>query len=149
MSATAKEEERTQYLRAIFDGIPMPMFIVDEDVRIHDFNTAAEEFLGPQSATALHEVCGDVFHCVNAADHGCGNAEPCHACIIRNSVKKAASGEIIQRKMHVAKMRTLTRTFTQELLISANLLPYTEAPRVLLVLEDLSRIDALRKTRRG
>jgi len=28
-------------------------------------------------------------------------------------------------------------------------LPYTEAPRVLLVLEDLSRIDALRKTRKS
>ncbi len=143
------EEERSQYLRAIFDGIPMPMFIVDDGVRIQDFNTAAEEFLGPQSVTALHGVCGDVFHCVNATDHGCGNAKPCRACAIRNSVKKANSGEIIQRELHVAKLRTPTRTFTQELLISAALLPYTEAPRVLLVLEDLSRIDALRKRGKG
>jgi PAS domain-containing protein len=147
MSATAREEERSQYLRAIFDGIPMPIFIVDEDVRIQDFNTAAEEFLGPQSALALQGQCGEVFHCANAEEYGCGKAEPCRACAIRNSVKKATAGEMTHRKMHVAKLRTLTRTFNQEVLISATLLPYTEAPRVLLVLEDISRIDALRKAR--
>jgi PAS domain-containing protein len=149
MSPEARDEESQLYLRAIFDGIPTPAFIVDEDVRIQDFNAAAEEFLGMESAAALEGLCGDAFHCVNAEQHGCGKAEPCRACAIRNSVKAAVSGAPIHRKMHVAKLRTPTRTVRQELLISATLLPYTETPRVLLVLEDLSKIVAYRKSRKG
>ena len=148
MSSTVREEERALYLRAIFDGIPSPMFIVDEDARIHDFNAAGEEFLGPESAEALDRLCGEVFHCVNSEERGCGKGESCHACAIWNSVKRAAAGEATHRKIHVAKLRTPNRTVTQELLISATLLPFTETPRVLLVLEDITRIAALRKTRR-
>jgi PAS domain-containing protein len=149
MSSTLREEERALYLRAIFDGIPTPLFLVDEDVRIQDFNAAAEEFLGSESATALDELCGEVFHCINSEEHGCGKGESCHACVIRNSVKSAAAGKATHRKRHVAELRTPNRTVTQELLISATLLPYTETPRVLLVLEDISRIVSIRKSQRG
>jgi PAS domain-containing protein len=149
MTSTAREEERALYLRAIFDGIPTPAFLVDQDVRILDFNAAAEEFLGPESPASLAALCGDAFHCVNAAQHGCGNDESCRACAIRNSVKSAIAGEATRRKMHVAKLRTPNRTVTQELLISATLLPFTETPRVLLALEDISRIVALRKAQKG
>ena len=99
-----------------------------------------KRFWGSDSATALDELCGEAFHCVNSEEKGCGKGESCHACAIRNSVKRAAAGEATHRKMHVAKLRTRSRTVTQELLISATLLPYTETPRVLLVLEDISRI---------
>jgi PAS domain-containing protein len=149
MSPTVREEERVLYQRAIFDGVPIPIFIVDEDVRIRDFNTAAEEFLGPESATALDGLCGEALHCVNAERKGCGKAASCRACAIRNSVNRAASGEPVHRKMHVAKLRTPKRTVTQELLISATLLPFTETPRVLLALEDISSIVAMRKARKG
>ena len=149
MSPTGREEERVLYQRAIFDGVPIPMFVVDEDVRIQDFNTAAEEFLGPESATALDGLCGEAFHCVNAEEKGCGKAASCRACAIRNSVNKAACGTPVYRKMHVAKLRVQNRTVTQELLISATLLPFTETPRVLLALEDVSKIAALRKALKG
>jgi PAS domain-containing protein len=149
MSPTVREEERVLYQRAIFDGVPIPMFIVDEDARIQDFNTAAEEFLGQESAAALDGLCGEAFHCVNAEKKGCGKAASCGACAIRNSVNSATSGTPVYRKMHVARFRTLNRTVTQELLISATPLPFTETPRVLLVLEDISRIVALRKMRKG
>ena len=147
MSPTVREEEKALHQRAIFDGIPIPVLIVDEDVRIQDFNTAAEELLGPESVTALYRLCGEVFHCVNAEQNGCGKAESCCACAIRTSVNRAVAGEPVHRKMHVTKLRTPNRTVSQELLISATLLPFTETPQVLLALEDISRIVALRKAR--
>jgi hypothetical protein len=36
-----KDIEKRPYLRAIFDTIPLPTFIVDDDVRIQDYNAAA------------------------------------------------------------------------------------------------------------
>jgi PAS domain-containing protein len=149
MSPTAMEEERALYRRAIFDGTPIPLFIVDEDLRIIDFNTAAEEMLGPESVIALNWPCGVAFHCVHAEPTECGKAEACHACAIRTSVYTAASGEPVRRKMHIAKFRTPNRTVTQEFLISATLLPFTETPEVLVALEDISSIGALRKARKS
>ena len=42
-----REEQEAQYLRAIFDAFPHPTFIVDADVQIQDFNTAANNSLVP------------------------------------------------------------------------------------------------------
>ena len=147
MGSSLREEERALYLRTIFDSIPMPTFIVDEDVRIHDLNTAAEEFLGDESPKALDCRAGDVFRCVNAEKQGCGKAELCRTCVIRNSVNKAAAGRNTQREIHVAKLRGLKRMVKQKFLVSTTLLPFTESPRVLLILEDISRILALRGAR--
>jgi len=149
MSPTAREEERALYQRAIFDGTPIPLFIVDEHLRIHDFNTAAEEMLGPESAMALDGQYGEAFHCVHAEPNGCGKVESCHACAIRTSVSSAAAGEPVRRKMYAAMLRTPNRNVTQEFLISATLLPFTETPQVLLALEYTPRIVALRKARKS
>jgi PAS domain-containing protein len=40
--------EDARHLQAIFDAIPSPTFIVDADVRIQDFNLAANQLLWPQ-----------------------------------------------------------------------------------------------------
>ena len=58
MACREKDEQKAQYLRAIFDAIPLPTFIVDSDVRIEDYNTAAEPFLGDEPAVTLHRRGG-------------------------------------------------------------------------------------------
>ena len=46
MWGAEKQEQKAQYWRSIFDTIPVPTFIVDPELQIQDFNTAAESFLG-------------------------------------------------------------------------------------------------------
>jgi PAS domain-containing protein len=131
-----RDEQRIQYLRAIFDGFPVPAFVVDDDVNIHDFNTAAEALLGPEPATALFRRGGEALHCIHSEMHGCGKAEPCQDCVIRNSVRKAISTQATLREFHPAKLRTSTGVANIELLVTTHLLPYTEEPRVLVILEE-------------
>ncbi len=137
-------EHKAQYLRTIFDTIPLPTFIVDEDVRIEDFNTAAEQFLGPEPATALHRRGGEVLHCINSEPYGCGRHPLCEDCVIRESVRKAITGRRTCRKMHQAELRTGTGVVPIDLLVTTSLLPYTERPRVIVMLEDVSEIVRLR-----
>lgn len=149
MTDYEKEEQQAQYLRAIFDTFPHPTFIVDADVQILDFNTAAEQFLGPEPALALHRRGGEAFHCVHAEAKGCGKTEECKDCVIRNSVHHALTGKATHRELHPAELRTPKGQFGIELLVSASLLPYAEPPRVLLVLEDTSEYGKPAKSRRG
>lgn len=143
-----RDEQRTQYLRAIFDAFPVPAFIVDDDVKIHDFNTAAEALLGPEPAMSLYRRGGEVLHCIHAEKEGCGKAEFCRDCVIRNGVSKAFSTQATHRELHQAELRTEKGVAAIELLVTVSLLPYTEEPRALLILEDATeKRKAARKGR--
>jgi len=129
------QQQRAQYLRAIFDGIPLPSFIVDSDVRIQDLNTAAEEFLGGEPGAALHCRGGDAFRCLHAQPNGCGRSEACQECVIRNSVASALRGMNKVREPHQANLSTEAGVASLNLLVTASLLPYTEPAQALLILE--------------
>jgi PAS domain-containing protein len=131
-----RDEQRAQYLRAIFDAFPVPAFIVDDDVKIHDFNTAAEVLLGPEPAIALFRRGGEALHCIHSEVNGCGKAEPCQSCVIRTSVQKAISTQATLREFHPAELRTTKGVANINLLVTTQLLPYTEEPRVLVILEE-------------
>jgi len=147
--AGERDEQRIQYLRAIFDGFPVPAFIVDDDVKIHDFNTAAEALLGPEPAMALFRRGGEALHCIHSEMNGCGKAEPCQDCVIRTSVKKAISTQAVFREFHKAELRTSKGVAKINLLVTTNLLPYTEEPRVLVIPEDVAgKLTAGHKRRR-
>jgi PAS domain-containing protein len=149
MCGQLKDEQRAQYLRAVFDTIPMPSFIVDEDCRIQDFNAAAERFLGSESASALYCRGGEAFACIHAGRDGCGKAEACSKCVIRQSVNRAMKGKATCREAHQAELRTSKGTTSIDLLVTTSLLPYTEKPRALLILEDVGAILKLHRNGEG
>jgi PAS domain-containing protein len=144
-----RDEQKAQYLRAIFDAFPHPTFIVDADVQIQDFNTAGEQFLGPEPALALYRRGGEALHCIHAEMKGCGKAAPCEDCVIRNSVNKALTGKTAHRELHKAELRTPKGKRAIDLLVTASLLPYAQPPRVLLVLENVSAFRKLTKSGRS
>jgi hypothetical protein len=144
MSPGQNDLTQRQYLRTIFDTIPLPTFVVDEDVRIQDYNAAAGLLLGPEPELALHTRGGDAMHCIHAEAKGCGQSEPCKACVIRNSVKAAISGKVTHREIHKAELLSGGETVMIDLLVSTAPLPDAAAPRVLLLLEDISELLTLR-----
>jgi PAS domain-containing protein len=149
MGSQENKEQQAQYLRAIFDAIPQPAFVMDHDMRIHDFNTAAEGYLGPEPAAALRLRGGEALQCLHAEPAGCGQAEGCKDCLIRQSVLKALAGRTTSRQMHVAQLRASTGSILVDLLVTATLLPYTEQPRALLILENVTEILQLSRKRKA
>jgi len=149
MCCTQKEEQdgqtqTRQYLRAVFDAIPLPTFIVDSDVRILDKNAAAAQLLGAEPELALHQRGGDALHCIYAEARGCGQSECCRQCVLRNSVKQALEGQKTHRRMHKAGLRRQDKTVEIDLLVTATPLMGGEVPQVLIILEDISELVTLR-----
>ena len=124
--------------RVIFDALPLPAFIVDEDVRIMDFNTAAEKLLGFAPKSALRRRGGEVFHCVQAGKAGCGKSKPCKNCAIRNSVADAIKGLNTRRKFCQPELRDSRGVVPVSLFVTTSLLPETSPLQALLVLEDVA-----------
>ena len=88
------------FSRVVYDAVPSPILVVDEDVRIIDHNQAAGDILAPSSQRVLRRRAGEVLHCLNSelSPGGCGRAEPCHQCVIRGSVNRCLDSGAVSRQ---------------------------------------------------
>ncbi|MBF0560054.1 MAG: sigma-54-dependent Fis family transcriptional regulator, partial [Nitrospirae bacterium] len=76
------------FIRKLFDAIPSILLLTDDDVRVLGLNVAASQLLGAGIDDIYNQRGGDVLHCIHAGESpdGCGHAEDCKECVIRNSV---------------------------------------------------------------
>ncbi|MBI5591959.1 MAG: PAS domain-containing protein [Deltaproteobacteria bacterium] len=139
------EGEKTDILRVVFDALPSLVFVVDQDVRIQEYNAAASDLLMAKRATVLKQRAGEILHCVHsrAVPDGCGEAPFCKNCIIRNSVKEAFQGNrVVRRRTRLELMRD-GNTLEIYALITASPFSFQDRPLALLVIEDISEIAEL------
>ena len=138
-----------QCWQVILDALPQPAFIVDDDVRILNFNTEAEKLLGTAPKSSLWRRGGEVLHCIHAGRLGCGQSKPCKNCLIRNSVKDAIGGLDTRRKFFRAELRGVRGSAKVNLFVTVRRLPGTEPPQALLILENVGETVRLYEQHRG
>ncbi|RII25335.1 MAG: hypothetical protein CXR31_14145 [Geobacter sp.] len=141
------ETEKTDMLRAVFDVLPSMVFIVDQDVRIQEYNTAAAELLMAERKTILRERAGQILHCVHSTDvpEGCGRGESCKECVIRNAVTAAFRGNrTVRRRMKLVLDRE-GEAMVLYALITASPFTFRGERHALLVIEDISEIAELQR----
>jgi hypothetical protein len=134
-------------LRSVFDAIPSLIFVVDDDVRIQEYNAAAAELLLLKQPAVLKRRGGEVMNCLHAADvpEGCGRAPACNDCVIRNSVAEALKGNRIVRRRKKLEMLRDGHKVEIYALITASPFYYDKRPLALLVIEDISEIAELQR----
>jgi hypothetical protein len=144
---TMNNNDNTAMIRYVFDSLPSIIFVVDDDVRIQEYNTAAAELLLANRSSILKRRGGEVFHCLHSFDvpEGCGRGPLCKDCIIRNSVTEAFDGNrIVRRRTRIEIIRNRKKIEIYAL-ITASRFSYNEIPLVLLIIEDISEIAELQR----
>jgi hypothetical protein len=138
---------KTDMLRAVFDAMPSMIFVVDDDVRIQEYNASAADLLNVQRSAILKRRGGEVLHCLHATEvpEGCGRAPFCQNCVLRNSVAEAFRGNRIVRRRTRMEMIRGENKLEIYALITASPFLYEERPLVLLVIEDISEIAELQR----
>ena len=126
--------------RVLFDAMPLPIFVVDNNVGIYDCNRAAAHLVGKHRRLVIRRRGGEVLNCVNAlkTPGGCGRAPACRDCVVRQSVRAAARGRRVARQwaqMELVRRRKVTRV---KLRVSSQLFTYGQHSFILLVLEGLN-----------
>ncbi len=144
---SAQDSMKFEMIQSVFDAIPSFIFVVDEDVRIQEYNAAATELVAGERKTILKRRAGDLLHCLHAIEspEGCGHARFCKDCIIRNSVTDAFRGKRVVRNR--LKMEIIRNGNREEIyaLITVSPFHYKGSPFVLLVVEDISEIAELQR----
>jgi transcriptional regulator with PAS, ATPase and Fis domain len=144
---TINDKEKTDILRAVFDALPSLVFVVDQDVRIQEYNTAAAELLNAGRTTILKQRAGEILHCVHSseAQEGCGAAPSCGNCVVRTSVTEAFRGNRVVRRRTRLELIQDGKEIEIYALITASPFSFQEKSLALLVIEDISEIAELQR----
>jgi hypothetical protein len=137
--------EADGFHRAVLDAIPLPVLVVDTDMRIVAANATAVPLLGGSPDEKLRTRSGDALGCMTALGNpnGCGHADACSQCVLRSTVAEAAvAGGVIRRRARFAFSRH-GRLEPAHLLVTAAPIQHVEAPRVLLMIEDMATLIEL------
>lgn len=140
-------QEKNGFMRNLFDALPSALFVVDKDVRIQFWNEAAAPLLGPNPKQAYRKRGGEALHCIHATDvpEGCGRADYCKDCVVRQSVNESFRGNKIFRKKTRMELQGSDDLITEVyVLITAAPFTYEGKPFALLALEDISELIQLR-----
>jgi PAS domain-containing protein len=134
------------YYRSLLDAVPLPVLVVDADVRIADANAAAARLLAVEPAEILRKRGGEALHCIHATDvpEGCGQGPACSDCVIRGSVTASFTGDAVVRRHAKAEWLMRGAATPVDLLVTAAPFAYEGRQMALLILEDVSELHALR-----
>jgi nitrogen fixation/metabolism regulation signal transduction histidine kinase len=143
---TRKILEKGDFIESVLQAIPLPIFVVDEDVRIFWSNQSASPLLEMEPDLVFLQRCGDVLHCQHAVEStaGCGRTEFCKDCPIRNSVRESMKGQQVVRKRNRLIMVGKDKVVEINLLVSTAPFIYQGESLVLLILEDISELMELK-----
>ena len=126
------------FLNTILDKIPFPIFLMDDDVRIHVYNLAAISLIDIELYRVNTVGCGDAFYCVYSMPDGCGGSEACKECVIRNSVRKSyGCSKVVREKTDIRLVRG-NKVEQIQMLVTTELLKYNDELYAIVILENIS-----------
>jgi signal transduction histidine kinase len=151
MTVTKDLMQKAEFLHHLFDTIPLFIFIVDEDVRIHHLNAAASKLVGSDRETVLMKRGGEALHCLHAGETpgGCGRSPACVDCVVRNSVNRSFQGSAVQQVTTTMVLVHDHGTNEVQMQVTTSPIRYEDKDFTLLILEDITKLksaeEALRR----
>ena len=136
----------SEFFSHAFNAMPSALFVVDADVRILYMNHAAAEAFGKDRQVTYLKRSGDALHCLHSAStpEGCGHADACRDCVLRNSVREAFRGGKVYREKTVMTLATDGCRRDVHALVTTAPFHFEDKTYALLILEDISELLQLR-----
>ena len=147
MKPIGKLLNQAGFLKSLFKSIPCGVLIVDGDRRILAVNNVLEQTFGISGAEVMDQRGGEALRCVNAFKNpkGCGFAEECITCGVRNTALEALAGNQIHRKKSNLQLLVDEKTRDLQLLISAAPFDHEGKRLAVIILEDMTELNTLRR----
>lgn len=102
-------KESNEFLNVLLDNINSAVLIIDDDLRIRQFNESLVKIFGKNGQKVAGEKCGEALGCVFAEveNVSCGNTSHCERCRLRKAVlktfrsKRSLDRQMLARKFYV------------------------------------------------
>jgi len=125
---------------ALFQAVPVPIFVVDKELELWEYNAAAARSIGGVRRDNQPRLLGQALRCVHAqtATPGCGYAQHCADCTIYWAIQTAADGQHVQRQWARVDVEEQGKRARINLQVSSTPFVYGNYSLVLLMLEGLA-----------
>lgn len=125
-----------------FEAMPIPIAIVDNDVRILYYNQAMSQLA--KKDNVINQRAGEVLHCIRSVAKGCGRSEFCEQCMIRNSVKESINGLKVHRKQTALKLISKDQEIEAFFLVTTAPFRHEQETLVIVALENITELIQLK-----
>jgi signal transduction histidine kinase len=141
--------ESNDFLSILLENISSAIFIVNQERRVQNYNTAFSELFRRTEDRVLGQLTGNAIGCVNTENgiKECGATENCNKCELRNSVLSAIAENVPVKK------GLLEREFLIDGVLSKKYLQYTTKQiiyhgmdMVLVIVDDITELEEQRNS---
>jgi PAS domain-containing protein len=146
MNINPLADANKDYFEALFNAVGVPIFVVDENLRIWGANPSAEAMQDTRILKALKRLCGEVFHCLHEKESAkeCGETKFCKDCYLRNIVSDVSNTQQPQEEMVKLSVLREGKEKTIWLQISGKPLSYNGHLFTVLTLQEKTELIELR-----
>lgn len=136
-----------RFLQILFESIPCGVLVVDSDRRVQALNDVVERTFGISEAEVKDKRGGEALKCIHAykSPEGCGYAEECEACRMRQTALEALSGRRVFRKRARVELVYKGSPAERDLMVSAAPVEYRDERFAVLMIEDITELSRLRQ----
>jgi len=147
MNPVAELLDQDKFLKTLFDSIPCGVLVVDGDRRVRAVNDLLEQTFGVSRAEVMQKRGGEALRCIHAFDdpEGCGFGAYCQNCGVRNTALEALAGKQIHRNKAKVELRVNEKEQDFVLLVSAAPIDYAGERLAIVILEDITELNTLRR----
>jgi hypothetical protein len=128
-----------EFHNALFQAVPVPILVVDNQLDIWEYNAEAARCLAAKGNDQKRRRIGQALNCTHARANitACGQAAPCSDCTIYWAVRAAAEGQQIRRQWARINIGDDGKPAKTSLQISSAPFVFGQYRLVLLLLEGL------------
>jgi len=135
------------FLKNLFDAIPCGVLVVDSERRVKAVNNVLERTFGISGAEVIDKRWGEALECVHSftGPEGCGSSSECQTCRVRSTALEAIDGKHIHRNRANVQLLVKGEPRDIKLLVSAAPFDHEGERLAIVILEDITELDDLRK----
>lgn len=147
MESVASLLDQEGFLKDLFESIPCGVLVVDEDRRVQVVNNVFEQTFGISGGEVFNKRGGEALGCIHSSEssEGCGFAEACQACQVRATALEAIDGKRVFRNNATVELVADKEPRDLKLLVSAAPFEHEGEKLAIVILEDITELDTLRK----
>jgi PAS domain-containing protein len=127
-------------LRAIFDTLPLAIFVFNQNLQIVSYNPEAMKLADANPDKIDRHLCGEVLRCFHElhSPEQCGMTKACSLCTIRHALLEPLNNGNGTRQMTAMRVVKNGKSYETFFRVSTAVLHHDSDDYVLLVLDDIS-----------
>ncbi|MBT3311297.1 MAG: PAS domain-containing protein [Desulfobacterales bacterium] len=134
------------HFRIVFDLMPIPVFILDSDLKVISANKQSLDFFRPNGGFVQRCLCGEMLNCLNAlkSEKKCGKTKFCPDCVLNNAIKESIAGKKVFRQKYDMLLKLNGSIQPVTFLVTASPFQDNGSNYSLIALEDITELTELR-----